>query len=427
MAPSTSYNFNPTLTVQKRRSTADVTTPIPLSSDDAYTPDCVQQRLDDTEKRLASTKRYLTPNSEKLLTLYRDACYDFLLESQAEDWSAAEKTKRINEVRGYETDMSTRRFLQDVSEPSLLAEIVNFRQYSYYARYGDYAAHLVSKLRKEASVQPQSQFADSLSGSQLWSAISAQIKQESLVWARNGAQDPSRVKTTYAVYENCNRVGISHDNMVMLIHLYADRNLAFHRGLQEYLENQQYALIAQCLYDDLKDLSSIATPNQSGDETAMRAILEQLRDQWFDTSDAPNQPLGWCFLPEIKKVHAELQKSKQKRQDMMRQVAQNAAQRIALSDEQEDLLVQAATQPLHPPQLPPQGPGSPTITGKGKSKFSIAKPVDVSDRKKAWNAIMDQQAGQYNGITATIAKQRQINRMVSAYGNPYGEDPPQDA
>ncbi|KAL9024676.1 MAG: hypothetical protein Q9196_006338 [Gyalolechia fulgens] len=432
---TTPHGFNPTLTIQKRRrSTVNGTTPIPLLSDDAYTPDCVQQRLDDTDNRLNSTTRYLTPNSQKLLTLYRNACYDLLLESLDEDWPAAEKTKRINEVRGYETDMNNRRFLQDVSDQTLLAEIVTFRQYSYYARYGDYAAHLVSKLRKEASVQPQCQFADALSGKQLWSTISAQIKNEAPTWARNGAIDPSAVKTTYAIYENCARVGISHDHMVLLIHLYADRTLSFHRGLQDYLENQQYSQIAQCLYEDLRDLSSVAAPNQSADETAMRAVLEQLRDQWFDSSHAPDQPQGWTNLPEIRKVRDELQKAKQKSQDMMRKVAQNAAQRITLSieeeelsNEEEELLVQAATQPPEPPQLPPPGPGSATITGKGKAKLSIGKPVDVSHRKQAWDAIMDQQHGQYNGIKTTMARQRQINRMVSAYRTAYGEDPPPGA
>ncbi|KAL8838641.1 MAG: hypothetical protein Q9170_002049 [Blastenia crenularia] len=420
--PSAAPAFHPTLPVRKRRPTIDLVIPAPLNSDDLYTEDCVQARLEYAEQRLTSTTRYLTPNSMKLLQLY--ACYDFLLEAQEDDWPQ-ERRKHVDEVRGYEAVMIQKDFLKDVSSPGLLADIIKFRQYTYWARYGDYAGHLVSSLRIKSQEQPRSQFASTLSGQHLWTEISEAIRSEEVVWKQQGSRDVGRVKTTYSVYENCQRIGIGFHNMIFLIHLYAERNLALNLGLQQFLENQEYSDIAQCLYEDLRDLSSVAPPNTSGHETVMRAVLEQLRDEWFQTSHAPQQPKAWIPLSKLLQVHADLQPGKQPKQNNSLIVAQNAAKRLALGNEQEELLVQAATS-HQSQQLPPPGPGSPKVTGKGKGKAKAtkAKAADVSDRKTAWDQIMYQQEGQYNGITATLAKQREINRIVSAYRSAYGDDPP---
>ncbi|KAL8927092.1 MAG: hypothetical protein Q9172_001514 [Xanthocarpia lactea] len=157
--------------------------------------------------------------------------------------------------------------------------------------------------------------------------------------------------------------------MIHLIHLYADRNTAFHLGLQENLEKANYHTIAQDIYKDLKDLGS-----------AKKAIK--------------------------KKNDAEM--------------AKKAAIRLGLDTESEDLLVQAATD--HLGLLPPKGPGQ-SAKGKGKGK-AVKEDIDVSDRKKAWDTIMALQRGQYNSIQNTLVKQRAINRMVSSYRKSFGDDPP---
>ncbi|KAI4117374.1 MAG: hypothetical protein LQ338_007563 [Usnochroma carphineum] len=416
------------LTIRKRRQTGDLDAPLPLRSDDMYTLQCVTERRDYAITRLESKTRYLTPNSEKLLTLYNNACWDFVLEEEVAEWTAEKRKRHIEEIRAYETHISTAGFVKDISSPGLLAELITLRRYVYLARYGDYAAHLVSHLRKEAAIKPRTAFAETISGKQHWSEISNAIREESPVWTEQRAQDVELVPTTYAVYDNCVRAGIrNHDHMIAVIHVYADRNVAFHRGLQENLEAQKYATIAKWLYEDLRDLSSVCSPAMAEAEEVMRVVLEQLRDEWFDVTYAPDQPEGWNHKPAIRAVHDQLKNTKKVKEDTLRAVAEKAAQRLGLDDQNSELLMQAAAEPATPQQLPPPGPGSPTVSGKGEGKASKAKrAVDTSDRRRAWDYIMEQQSGQYSQIKMTLAKQREINRAVSAYRHAYGESPPPD-
>lgn len=325
--------------------------------------------MDYALQRLNSTTRYLTPNSRKLLTLYKDACFDLHLE--LDDLLPAEKKEHIDALQGYEANISTTYFLKDVSAPELLQELVKLRRHAFLARYGDYARHIVAQLRKgAAAAQPPTQYADKLSGQFLWSDISNSIKEESTTWQSQGSLQVDLVPVTFAIYHNCKVAGIQNfDNMISLIHLYADRNVAFHWGIQEDLEAQRYSVIAQCIFEDLRDLSSVCTPAMADTETALRALLEQMRDDWFETCDAPDQPQGWDNKPAIKEQYKQLKKGKKVKEGTLRLVAQRAATRLSYDQENEDLVVQAATETPNPSyQLPPPGPGAPTSSSKGKSK-----------------------------------------------------------
>ncbi len=421
---TTTPNFNATIAVRKRRSrTIDLTAPSPLQ-DDFYTAEAILDRISYAEQRLESTTRYLTPNSTKLLMVYKNACLDFHLDYH--ELTEDEKREHIQQIRMFDIDLSRKTFLTDVSSQSLLSEIITLRLNAYMARYGDYASHFVHHLRKEAAVKPQTAFASTISGQHLWTEISDAINRESTVWKRQRAIDAELVPTTYAVVENCRRAGIMNsDHMLSLIHLYADRNMAFHRGFKEDLEAKRYSEVAKCIFEDLRDLSSVCPPDKPQEEMVMRAVLEGLRDEWFDASHAPDQPLGWNHKPAIRAVQAQLEKSKTVKPDLIRNSAKMAAARLGLTAEYADLLVGVAITPVVPHQLPAPGPGPATTSAKGKTKVQKpSRPIKVSDRKKVWAWIMEQQTGQHEGIMKAMTTQREINRVVSQYRQTFGEDAP---
>ncbi|KAL8856144.1 MAG: hypothetical protein Q9178_007269 [Gyalolechia marmorata] len=415
-------DWTPNLVVRKKRTdTINLVDPAPLADDQLYTVAVVQERIDYAKQRLQSTIRYLTPNSEKLLQIYLNSCIDFCVNENYYDgnWDLKKK-ELIDGLRKFEHDICTQDFLHTVTASDLLKDLVGFRTYVYWARYGDYAAHLVARLRKASGEKPATQFADKISGQHQWSEISRNIKYESPLFNQSGSLVPSQVPTTYAVYKGCQRAGIDFYNMIHLIHLYADRNTAFHLGLQENLEKANYHTIAQDIYKDLKDLASVCRSGMAADETVMRTILEQLRDEWFDSSADPNNPQSWDNKNAIKAVHNALQAKKAIKIKNDAEIAKKAAIRLGLDTESEDLLVQAATD--HLGLLPPKGPGY-SAKGKGKGK-AVKEDFDVSDRKKAWDTIMALQRGQYNSMQYTLVKQRGINRMVSSYRKRYGDNPP---
>ncbi|KAL9014322.1 MAG: hypothetical protein Q9173_001030 [Seirophora scorigena] len=409
------------LPVRKPRSrTIDLTVPPPLVLDISYTSEVLFERMGYAAQRLGSTTRYLTPNSRKLLTIYHDVCANLHLEY--DDTPDDEKAQAIGAVRDFEVQMSRAHFLRDVSSSELLQELISLRQMTFWARYGDYAGHIASKLRHAAAVaQPPTPHADKISGNFQWTKISQSLKEEAKDWKSDGSQYPDRVPTIYAVWANCNTAGIQeHETMIRIIHLYADRNEAFHRGLQGYLEKPEYWKIARCLYEDLRDLASVCPPSMVDTELMWRSVLEQLRDDWFDISAGPTNPGNWNHKPAIRTAHEQLRKSKAEHQRNLQLIAAKAANRLALDKGTEDLLVQASTQPPSPFQLPAPGPGTPMMSYKGKGKAKAAKPVDVSDQRKVWDTIMKQQLGQLPQLEMTLSKQREINRVVSAYRAAYG-------
>ncbi|KAI4192231.1 MAG: hypothetical protein LQ346_004410 [Caloplaca aetnensis] len=206
------------------------------------------------------------------------------------------------------------------------------------------------------------------------------------------------------------------DHMLSLIHLYADRNPAFHRGLKEDLEAKRFSVIANCIFEDLRDLSSVCQPDKPEEKMVMRAVLEGLRDEWFDVSCAPDQPQAWNHTPAIRAVQAQLEESKVVKEEVIRNSAKMAPTRLGLTAEYADLLVGVATTPVVPHQLPAPGPGPATTSAKGKAKVQKpSRPIKVADRRRVWEWIMDQQTGQHPEIVNAMARHEEINHAVAEY------------
>ena len=145
-----------------------------------------------------------------------------------------------------------------------------------------------------------------------------------------------------------------------------------------------------------------------------------MRDDWFDWAKAPQQPFGWIPKPAITKVYEQLSKAQKAKDQAFRHVAQKAAQRLQLDKENEELLIQAATD--YTDELPPAGPGYPPNSKKGKAKAQA--PKRIVSRQEAWETIMKQQDAVHGSFIVTLNKQREVNRLVSDYRSAYGNSPP---
>ncbi|KAL8673898.1 MAG: hypothetical protein Q9168_001683 [Polycauliona sp. 1 TL-2023] len=290
---------------KKRVNTADLAVPTPLPFDSLYTVSCVQARANYINQRLNSKNHYLTPNSQKLLTIYLNQCLAFL---RKDVWIFRDKIRAIDDLRRFEIDIADRRFLHEISSPDLLKELVEFRQYSYWVRYKDFAAPLVAQLRKIATQKPATMFVDRLSGTCSWHEISKAIRDESNAWkSSTRGPDLTSIRTTYAVYENCQRAGINFDEMIRLIHLYAENNQAFHSGFQHDIKKANYWDIAARIYRDIIDLSSVCSPTtMAPDELGMWAALRKIRDEWFDASRDFDNPQAWIWKPALNDLRNQL-------------------------------------------------------------------------------------------------------------------------
>ena len=401
----------------------DLVTPGPLSSVAEYTPQRLLERADCADARLSSTTRVLTPNAAKLLTLYKEACMDLHLRLEDEEMSQGERAARAEEIRGYDQEFNDKEWLLENPASAILEDLLKLRKYTYWARYGDYAGHMASQLRKKAG-SAKTAFSEDISGKFRWIDISRKIKKEERSYNEYCFREIDEVRTTFAVYEACRNIGIDYTIMINLIHMYANRNIAFHKGLKEMLEGQKFFDIAKCIFDDLNELANVYPPELSNDEAAMRALLEQLRDEWFDISFDPNEPQTWIRKPAISEAYNALQKSGQAREQHNLSIAQRAENRKFALDEDIDLVLQAATNPEEG-KLPKKGPASPTTNKSGKSKKRKAsQPIDVSNRSEAWDTIRKQRQQLHGDVLETISKQRKVNRIISAFRAKYGSSSP---
>ena len=89
-----------------------------------------------------------------------------------------------------------------------------------------------------------------------------------------------------------------------------------------------------------------------------------------------------------------------------------------------ELLTHAATE-SDMGKLLKRDPTFGTTIKKGKStKREASKPIGVSDRVKAWNAIKQQHYRLHDNVQDMLAKQRHVNRIVSTYHDQYESFPP---
>ena len=194
-----------------------------------YTVKRVQQGVSFADARMS---RKPSPNSQKILQLYKAACMEALDEYE----NTAEVSKdRLDEIREYEIAMSTKAWMAEVpnsAQEDLQRNLLQLRRYTFAARYGDCSAQLYRHLRSEAMTATAQNWKD-ISGKYNWRTISDNIHEEEQLWSTTGSRYPNKVKSTLAVYEACGNVGIAHANMIKIIHLYAKRNDLFHLGLTE--------------------------------------------------------------------------------------------------------------------------------------------------------------------------------------------------
>lgn len=413
-----------TLPVRKTRSranTIDLVVPTPLASPNEYDQKCLEERAEYAAIRLNSATRKPTPLTAKALEVYLQAC--LTMSSDYSHLTEEQRVRRATEIREYDDDLSRREWLRENPSSGLLADVLALRKMAYWARYGDYAGHIASHLRIKAA-KDKTEFWTELSGEHLWTDISAKLKAEAPDYKANGNQHPEQTPTTWAVYKACLTNAISFNPMINIIHLYADRNEAFHRGLKEMLEAERYWDIAQCIFDDLENLASVCPPDAYEEEETMRLLLETLRDDWFDTSFGPNNVQKWQVKPSLRDYMKDMKDALQRMSDHAVHLATKIQARM--DHDQEDLaLVKQAIKPPQSNQLPEDGPKTPVKMRNWKPVPQKArKPPKVNDRQQSWKTILDTQYKIHKDVQAATNKQRELNRLVREYRKHHGDAPP---
>ncbi|KAI9769013.1 MAG: hypothetical protein M1839_003843 [Geoglossum umbratile] len=414
---------------RKRASTISYKPPKPESSPDGYTPDRIQVGIAYATQRLQSKTRKPSPNSEKILVLYRGACEEYLEHEEA-GFKNVKKIDLLSEIRSMESDLCTKNWLQvaDSHKSQILQEdLIRFRKLEYYARYGDYAQRLAHSLRKETGSKKTEGW-ELLSGAKQWSDISDAIQGEAEWWKKYGSsKGTEEVQHIYAVYLGCMDIGIDYNRMIQTIHTYGARNTAFHSLIPKLIAEGQFGKVADILYNDLQELSSIMPPDLEEEEDFMRATLLELRDKWFKRDYNPDAPFGWTPTDELVAYWKDLSESPKKSEESRLKHAINVEQgvlRRLKEVEEEDTVIQQVRSKFDETSLPDAGP---LPKRKASDSLSNSEPKLKKlkkTREEVWECIMTQQKQAKGTFRQSLEKQRQVNRLVSQYTAKWGISPP---
>lgn len=239
-----------------RSDTEDLEPPRPEPHPKDYSDARVQAGINYAEHRLNSTKRKPSPILEKLLLIYKGACSEFLHQKKFEN---VRQSKLLSEIRGYEEEMARRPWVSAVGDEyteSLQRELVKLRRLQFFARYGDYTHRVAHQLR-DSTGREQTENWKEISGTFQWSNISQRITTEADHWKLYGSsKDINEVKTTYAVYQGCQKTGLNFKQALTAIDTYGARNEAFHNPINNLVAEGRWTDIATTLAEDLRDLAS---------------------------------------------------------------------------------------------------------------------------------------------------------------------------
>ena len=171
-------------------------------------------------------------------------------------------------------------------------------------------------------------------------------------------------------------------------------------------------------------------------EEGYRAILLQLRDEWFyinpgddeeeDDFDTPRlwRPTNKLYL--LMKAAKDPQKKAQAIAVHQEGVARGARRLIEKADEEEALVKQLQTK-LAPKTMPEPGPlptGKPGKSTAEKSKRKASQDLKGPDRKKAWTTCGGVRSKAVATFHQSLQTMREANRVVSDYMEKWNSPPP---
>ena len=389
--------------------------PKPESKPEAYTQERLLEGIRYVNARLT---RNPTPRTVKMLELYRQDCEAAITEQKTN----AEGTIKLllNEIRIKEIDISNSiwfREIPDAKQEKLEQDLLQLRRLVFHARYGDYFAALTKMLKKSA-MEYKSENWRTLVSLNYMTDLSKKISQEKPQWDKVNI-DTTKVPITYAIYLSTRHLGIQFEAMIDIIHLYADRNHIFHKGLDEALAQEDYADIAQWIDRDIKDLSSVIPMEFLDQEAGVQAALTALRSHWFDRQGSTN-PKAWAATKHLREHAAKkkLDPEKAAREEAQR-VAQMTQNLLAKNQEEAALLQQAATTP-DPKKVPKEA----LKTHSAPAKKRKASTEMTNDRRSTWKAFYNQQVKAHESYEQTIATARAANDTLLDYRNEWGSSSP---
>lgn len=246
------------------------------------------------DERLRSSRK-VTPLTERALQLYKDTAKE-LLETKPDD----EETRMAltANLRAFEAEFQVNAALKAVRADDLQTlqeRLVAFKRLEFHARYGDYLAMFCDGLKQRSRVAETLNFEQFGGWNRYWTDIQRDLTIEpwdTYVTESAATHDPSTVKTHLAVAHACQLIGLSFEDTLNVIALYADRNSLVHISIEARIRRGEFADLASSLSRDVKQLEAIMPPHLRHLKHLYRTLIVTIIEENFEVLDM-EQPQTW--------------------------------------------------------------------------------------------------------------------------------------
>ena len=293
----------------------------PEPEDDAtqYTKERLGQGLVFVEARL---RRNISPRSAKVLELQQASIVAAL-----EDTDSEKDEFLLGQIRIMDDLIYNNNFIRsDPYDQQLQNTLLELKELVFYCRYGDYVRDKLALLRYRSKTE-NTRGHEHISGKHLWSAISAELKDEKdrHQEALKAGKETDR-PLTMAVWIACSELGFDKNLMVDAIDMYGKRNNAVHADIEKVIKLCKWSALARILCQDLIDLPLLIPPSRPQDLMMVGSIIEDLRDTYFEPkSGDADDPDTWVPSAKARELSQKRQLEKEEEEETAKQRAAKEA------------------------------------------------------------------------------------------------------
>lgn len=118
------------------------------------------------------------------------------------------------------------------------------------------------------------------------------------------------VKTRLAVYDACTYIGLSFDDTVQVIDMYAERNNLVHSSVMQMAERGLWNDLRASLHHDLQDLPLVIPPEGKASIPILVHVINAIVDTYFDRNENKSDDYNyWQLKPETVRRASEIKAS----------------------------------------------------------------------------------------------------------------------
>ena len=282
---------------------------------------------------LRNPERKLTPFGQRAILLYQKACIGLLKLQQSEDFEAEDKNiareELLTQIKQYEQSIADSNFMRSLgssSEQEMQNRVLELKRIEFFPRYGDLLAGPCKQLKIATEGKTHEWHRIS---KEYWTEINARINREKVAYQNvlNGKMQHKDCPTILAVAAACDRIGLTVDQTLSVIHLYPVRNHLMLSDLEIAIREKRWFDLRTHLYKDLTNLPAILPPEETTQLNLMQHLINTLIDMWFTCEEGDYDNIQAWKNTEALEKYQKLLQGRQDEQDKAKRTLQQEAER----------------------------------------------------------------------------------------------------